>query len=329
MNSRWHVNRSAKAGGTEMFIMARRGLLLGALVGLLVPCVLAHGGQTCSRRALVLCGHPGNDTYRQAYERSARTIQRALTDRYAFAAEHVWVRAGTAPRTKDEPDWRGYRGPATREAIAADVAELKRAAAPEDAVWVILIGHSHFDGRHVFVNLPGRDMDETDFGKLFEGLKCREQVFFITVPSSGFFIKHLSAKGRVVVTATEADAEVNEALFHAALADVLSDPPEPVQFDRDQDSRLTVLDLYLTAVRRVMHAYYDLHNIPTEHALLDDNGDGRGTELQLDDLEPELGGRAMRRPLRVVIRSPADGALAASIEVPGLRSFQQSSDNPR
>ena len=41
-----------------------------------------------------------------------------------------------------------------------------------------------------------------------------------------------------------------------------------------------------------MKRYADAENLPTEHARLDDNGDGRGSELQECYLPPELGGRA-------------------------------------
>ncbi len=282
-----------------------------------------------TRRALILCGHPGTQVFRQAYRESAEKIHDILVNRWGFPAEHVWVRYGIGPEPDDAPDMVGFRGPATREAIAADVARIRETLAPDDTLWVIVIGHSHFDGRNVFLNLPGRDMNQTDFGKLFKDINCSEQVFFITVPASGVFIRDLSAKGRVVITATEADAETNEAHFHWHLANVLKNPPDTDEFDRDRDGRITLLDLYLTIVRRVMRDYREAELIPTEHALLDDNGDGRGTELQLDDLEPELGGRAFRRPLRVVIRPPGDGALAASIELPKSSSTTQSLDDQR
>ncbi len=281
------------------------------------------------RRALILCGHPGTQVFRQAYRESAEKIHDVLVDRWEFPAEHVWVRYGVKPEPEEAPGLAGFRGLATREAVAADVAQIRESLTPDDTLWVVVIGHSHFDGRNVFLNLPGRDMNQTDFGKLFKDIKSREQVFFITVPASGLFIRELSAKGRVVITATEADAETNEAHFHWHLANVLKNPPDTDEFDRDRDSRITLLDLYLTIVRRVMRDYREAELIPTEHALLDDNGDGRGTELQLDDLEPELGGRAFRRPLRVVIRPPGDGTLAASIELPKSTSTTQSLDDQR
>ena len=83
------------------------------------------------------------------------------------------------------------------------------------------------------------------------------------------------------MTATAADAETNESQFQWHLARVLHDPPPAADLDRDQDGRITLLDLYLLIVRRVMTEYRDCKLIPTEHALLDDNGDGRGASYSL------------------------------------------------
>ncbi len=180
---------------------------------------------------------------------------------------------------------------------------------------MIVLGHAHFDGRAA-LNLPGPDIHADEFGKLFQGLQCREQVFIITTAASGFFVRHLSAQGRIVITATEADQEVNETLFLQPLADLLDSPPPKAEYDRDRDGRITVLDLYLTVVRHVMEAYRNQENIPTEHAQLDDNGDRRTTEVQMDYLPPELDGRARPGAVPRPIRPPHDGALAARVVVP-------------
>ena len=265
------------------------------------------------RRALILCGHPGTAEFGEVYRRSVDMIRDALVSSWGYSGEHVWIRCGTDSEPGSDPGPGGSRGPATRAALAADVAQLQQVLSPDDSLWVIAIGHSHFDGRNVFWNLPGPDLSQSDFGALFKPLRCREQVFFITIPASGLFVRDLSAPGRVVITATAADAETNESQFQWHLARVLHDPPRTADGDRDQDGRLSLLDVYLGIVRRVMTEYRDCKLIPTEHALLDDNGDGRGTELQLDDLEPELGGRAVRRPWSDVLRAPHDGVLSASI----------------
>jgi hypothetical protein len=270
-----------------------------------------------TRRALVFCGHPGNAEYEEKYAAVLEALTTALTSRLQFPTDHVLVWHGTKPQEAKKPSQGVCRGPATWEAIQAGVRDLRERLKPEDTLWVFVIGHAHFDGRRAFFNLPGPDADAEQFGKLFQGLVARQQVFFITTPVSGYAIKHLSQKGRVVIAATEADREVNETIFPLVLAEVLSNPPSAKEFDVDGDGRITLLDLYLTVSRAVLLAYAEAKDIPTEHALLDDNGDGRGTEVQLDYLEEDLGGRHKGGPPPKV-KTGQDGALAATIDLSAL-----------
>jgi hypothetical protein len=248
------------------------------------------------------------------YADTVETLCAALLDHCRFPRDNVWVRFGTEPQEEDGPAVSGSRGLSNREGIKADVAALGKELRPEDKLWVIVLGHAHFDGRHAFLNIPGRDIRDDEFGELFEAVHSREQVLFVATPVSGYLIKHLSAKGRIVITATEADLEVNETLYHLDLAQVLSDPAQLAENDTDGDGRISVLDLYLIVARQVLLRYAAEKNIPTEHAQLDDNGDGRGTEVQLDYLERELGGRAAPG-YRPPIRATADGALAAQTTI--------------
>jgi hypothetical protein len=265
----------------------------------------AEGGRGV-KRALIVCGLPGDDEHRSLYADAVLSLHKSLTGRYGFPASEVLVRFG---------DGKGLsvsRGPADRAGVEAEVAELRRRLGPDDALWVVVVGHCHYDGRHSHLNLPGPDPDERAFGKVFEGLKAKEQVFFITTSASGFFLKPLAAPGRVVITATEPDREVNETLFPLALAALLADPPEGI--DRDKDGSVSLLELYLAVAADVMKRYVDDEALPTEHARLDDNGDGHGSELQEGYLPPELGGRAGKRP-EPKIRPNDDGALASKIIV--------------
>jgi hypothetical protein len=241
----------------------------------------------------------------------------ALTKNYGFAPSEVLVRFGDRAKDGDGPALAGARGLSDRAGLEADAADLRQRLRPDDSLWVIVLGHAHFGGRHSHLNLPGPDLDERAFARLFEGLGAREQVFVIATPASGFFLKPLAAPGRVVITATEPDREVNETIFPLALADTLAAPPGGT--DRDKDGSISVFELYLAVVTDVMKRYADAENLPTEHAQLDDNGDGRGTELQLDILPPELGGLDAakgqgkeRRPARAA-GPKDDGALAARV----------------
>jgi len=265
-----------------------------------------------TRRALIVCGLPGDDDHRKLFAGTVEKLHKALTERYGFAASEVLVRFGVEKVSGDGPALAAARGLSNREGIAADVDELRKRLGADDTLWVIVLGHAHYDGRHSHLNIPGPDLDELAFAKLFDGLKVREQLFFITTPASGFFIKPLAASGRIVITATEPDQEVNETLFPLALADVLAAPPDGI--DRDKDGKISVLELYLAVVGDVMKRYVDAENLPTEHAKLDDNDDGRGSELQDIYLPPELGGRA-GKAREAKIGPKDDGALASKTTI--------------
>lgn len=297
---------------------SRSGRLILALLGLAAWHAAApapgraDGAKRGTRRALVVAGIPGDDEHRKRFAGSVEKIVASLTGKYGFAPGDVLVRFGDAAKDGDGPALKGARGLSDRAGIEADVAELRRRLGPDDALWVVVVGHGHYDGRHAHLNLPGPDLDERAFGKLFDGLRARELVFFITTPASGFFLKPLAAPGRIVVTATEADQEVNETIFPHALADVLAAPPEGT--DLDKDGGVSVFELYLAVVTDVMKRYASDENLPTEHARLDDNGDGHGSELQEDYLPPELGGPEKKKPPRPV-GPKDDGALASRTRV--------------
>ena len=269
-----------------------------------------------TRRALIICGHPGDKEHRQPFAESVEKIRQALIDNYGFAAPEVHVQFGGPVADGEGPVVSGVRGGATREELEAEVAELRQVLKPEDTLWVIALGHAYYDGKHSFYNIPGPDIQEQDFGKLFAGLEAREQVFFIGIPASGFYIKPLSQKRRVIITATEADLEVNETLFPLSLAEVLANPPDAAEFDVDHDGNRTLFDLYIVLARNVARRYADEELLATEHSLLDDNGDGRGTELQIDYLPVEQGGRAKEGKRPPPIRENADGALSMRILLP-------------
>ncbi|HZL89116.1 MAG TPA: hypothetical protein VFB96_12125, partial [Pirellulaceae bacterium] len=264
-----------------------------------------------TRRALVLCGLPGDAPHRKLFGDSLELLYSGLTS-HGFAAENVHVLWADEPTDKDGPAIKASRGISSRENIAKAVAELQTATQPADALWVIVLGHSHYDGRYSWLNVPGDDIHQLDFGRLFEPLRCREQVFFITTPVSGYYLKSLAMPGRIVITATEPDLEVNETLYPHKLARALSGAVSYGEMEMDRDGNLTLLDLYLWIAKDTAQEYNAGMLISTEHALIDDNGDGRGSEIQIDYLSEELGGR-LRAADKPPARPKLDGLAALKI----------------
>jgi hypothetical protein len=145
-------------------------------------------------------------------------------------------------------------------------------AKPSGELWLVFIGHGTYDGRTAKFNLRGPDISAEDLAAALK--PCRRPLAVIQCASaSGPFLKALSAPGRVIITATRAGSEVNATRFGGYMAQAIADPAA----DLDKDGQTSLLEAFLAASHQVQQFYKDQGRLMTEHALLDDNGDGLGT----------------------------------------------------
>ncbi len=152
-----------------------------------------------------------------------------------------------------------------REAIADETDGSER------PLWIVLIGHGTFDGRAAKFNLSGPDVSAKQLAAWLAPVG-RPMAVINCASSSSPFIDRLSQPGRVVITATKDGREVNFARFGGHLAAAMGG----LAADLDKDGQVSLLEAFLTASRRTQAAYRALRQLPTEHALLDDNGDRHG-----------------------------------------------------
>jgi hypothetical protein len=259
------------------------------------------------RHALIMCGHPGDAEHTKSFTETVSKLSEGLAKTVGIPAERQYIVFGS-DKPKNLP---GATGPATKEAVIDAVTSVRKAVGPEDGLWVICLGHGHHDGRQATWNLPGPDISAIEFGKLFFDLNCREQVFVMTFSLSGYFVSPLAKRDRVVIAATEADAETNETTFPAVFAKILAAGLDPDEHDIDKDGKLTLFDLYVVVAKEIAQNYATAEQLATEHAQLDDDGDGVGHELQNAYLPEAQGGtppgkKTNKRPHR-------DGVRAAQI----------------
>ena len=176
-------------------------------------------------------------------------------------------------------------------------------ASTEDArlqeVWIVMIGHGTFDGKRAKFNLHGPDVQADEMKAMLEVIKQRLIVLNCTSSSSPF-INALSGPNRIIVSATRNGYEYNFARFGEYLAKSIDDPA----IDLDKDGQTSVLEAFCAASRGASDFYSQENRIVTEHALLDDNGDKKGTPADWFD-----GVRANRRPKAGV----SDGLLANQV----------------
>lgn len=136
----------------------------------------------------------------------------------------------------------------------------------------MLIGHGSHDGAASRLNLPGPDLTAADYARLLGAI--RAPVAFVNAASaSGDFIAALKGERRVVVTATKSSFERNETIFAEHFARAFAEGGA----DTDKDGRVSMLEAFDFARREVTRVYERDRRLLTEHAMLDDDGDGVGS----------------------------------------------------
>ena len=191
----------------------------------------------------------------------------------AEAAETVGVSSDRLVYLADGTEDARVRGRATREEIGSALSGFAEAAAPDDVVYVVLIGHGSYDGRTARFNLPGPDMTPADFNSLLGAIPARNVVFVNTSSSSGPFVEGLSGPGRTIITATRNGAEQFTTLFGGYFVEAFATE----EADADKNQRLSMLEAFQYARNETARAYEQEGLLATEHAMLDDNGDKKGS----------------------------------------------------
>lgn len=226
------------------------GTILAIVLGLLAS--PDGGGRAC---VIVVVGAEGAPEYGAEFRRWADLWESAAAK---GSAECVRIGDGR-PAGLDDRD-------RLREALA------QRATAGPSPLWVVLIGHGTSDGRESKFNLRGPDVSDAQLAEWLAPAS-RPLAVIHCGASSGPFINRLSGEGRVVVTATRSGDEQNFARFGQYLAESIADAAA----DLDKDGQVSLLEAFLAASKRVDEFYRTGSRLVTEHALLDDNGDGLGT----------------------------------------------------
>jgi hypothetical protein len=169
----------------------------------------------------------------------------------------------------------------TKENIQTGMQWLGKNAAQQDETWVIFLGHAHLYGNRSQFNIQDRDIDQNEFAKLASELTQQRQIFILTMPVSGFWMKPLAKPNRVVITATEPALEFTGTEMPYVIANILAGVGEHQNVqDLDGDGIVSLLDFYLAVNLEIEATFRTMERLQTEHAQLDDNGDGKGSEIQ-------------------------------------------------
>jgi hypothetical protein len=151
----------------------------------------------------------------------------------------------------------------------------------------------------------GPDLTADDYARLLAKFSAQRVVFVNTASASGAFLKPLAAPGRVIVTATKTGGERNEPDFPQYFVAAFGDDAA----DRDRNGHVSVGEAFEYAKTKVVEAFQKKGLLLTEHATLDDSGEGQlasatflgggqgRSALQVDTNDPELKALADQRDI--------------------------------
>lgn len=252
----------------------RRIFLTAMLVTLMAPAHAAGQGHL-----LVVSGLGGEARYTEWFRDWGAALVDAAVERYGMPPENVTF---LAESTDLDPE--RVSGRSTKAEVEAAFETLARRSRPGEAVFVVLMGHGAVGGQGARINLPGPDLTAVEWAALLDRLDGRRVAFVNTASSSGAFLEAVAAPERVVVTATKSGMERNEAVFGRHFAAAFAGDGA----DTDKDGRVSLLEAFVYARAETAREYEDDNKLLTEHAVLDDDGDGRGAEEFTADGEGRL-----------------------------------------
>lgn len=230
------------------------------VLGLVLVTLAAAPAHAQTTHLALIVGLAGEPEHRETFQRWATTL--------VDAAERLGVKPENLIYLAEKAEGKRATGRSTKEEITKAFDKLASAAADEDVVFVVLIGHGTFDGKVAKFNLPGPDMTPGDFEPLLKRIKSRHVVFVNTASSSGPFMETLAAPGRTLVTATRSGREQFATLFGGYFVDALAG----IEADADRNKAVSVLEAFNWAKREVAAAYEREGIMRTENALLNDSG---------------------------------------------------------
>lgn len=216
---------------------------------------------------LIVTGASGEPRFAQQFHALAMSMVAVATTRFEIPESQIVYLA-----EQTTPDPKAINGRSTREGVLQAFDRIATSASAGDAVFIMLIGHGSSDGNVSRFNVPGADMTDADFRAQLDKLSNQVVAFVNASSASGDFVKTLSGKNRVIVTATKSGFERNETLF----ADHFIGAYAKDGADIDKDGRVSVLEAFVFARREVQREYEGTNRLQTEHAMLDDDGDGTG-----------------------------------------------------
>lgn len=256
-----------------------RGARAVALTAALIPAALSGAGGLAGLSAapqagsaaprthvLVVTGLGGAPEYSEQFRTEAESLLDALDERLGVRETVAWL-------AEDEALSPRVAGRATLEAVEREVLAMANRAGPSDVALILLLGHGSGRGEESRFSLPGPDLSGEALSMWLHAFPTQTVAVVNAASASGGFVPAVAGERRIVVTATRSPRERERTHFGGFFVDAFALD----EADVDKDERVSLLEAFRYATGEVRRRYERDNEMLTEHALLDDDGDGEGS----------------------------------------------------
>ncbi len=225
---------------------------------------------------LIVAGVGGEPAYREQFSDWAARLCAAARGNPELPPPRVRILTERLPEEGTEAA--GSCQPAGRSTAEVIRAELDAVPEPQAGLFLVLIGHGSATGRGARFHLPGPDISPGELEEMLARFDGAPVTVAHLGSAAGAFLPALSASGRVVLAASRAH-EFHATRFPGHFVAAFAGTGDDAAADRNRDNRISVLEAFEFARTATEREYRDAGLLMTEHALLDDDGDGVGSDL--------------------------------------------------
>ena len=280
--------------------MSGRALVFAVLLA------VAGGAIADAPRLVIVSGLGGESYYSELFHRWATTLQDVAFHRLGLPASHVIRLAEDPSRATEKID-----DVSSAKNVLDAVRRLAEDSGQADVVAIVYLGHASSREGETKLNLPGPDLSAAELAAALESLNGKTVAVVIAAPASAPFVAALSGPDRIVIAATAHESENQHTRFGGYFVDAFADDTA----DLNKDKSVSLLEAFRFASKEVARSFEVEGRIATEHAILDDNGDGSGsTEPDADTGDGLLAGRVHLRAPDAAETAAGAAALALQIQ---------------
>ncbi|MCZ6676232.1 MAG: DUF3857 and transglutaminase domain-containing protein, partial [Candidatus Poribacteria bacterium] len=222
--------------------------------------------------ALIIGGVGGEKSFYDEFWSATSRMHNLLTEEYGYSPEHItflFEDDGEIPGLVD--------GKSTKADVESAFAEMVQNVRSTDRFVLFMIGHANRASRGFKFNLPGRDLNDTEYAERINQIAAEQTILIFGFPYSARMVRQVSRTGRTIITS----CSPREGYMRSGFGNIFIDAFSDGAADTDEDEAISLLEAFLYTQNRVKTWYENDGSVQSEHPHLDDNGDGIPTRKEL------------------------------------------------